>query len=124
MAGREQSLRLALLVRSSPCAGRETRAEVDLALAALALDFRLEIYFFGDAVLQLAKEKTGTEALIPGGFKAWAALPELGDVMVYAESAWAARCERTGVEWLLPVEWLGRARMNNGWRRCDRVMVV
>ena len=124
MAGQEQSCHLALLVRSSPCTGRETRAEVDLALAALALDFSLEIYFFGDAVLQLAKDKTGAGALVPGGYKAWAALPELGDVTVYAESAWTARCERAGVEWLLPVEQLGPARMKNAWRQCDRVVVL
>ena len=116
--------RLALLVRTGPYLSREARAEVDLALAALALDFSLEVYFFGDAVLQLANDKTGAGALVPGGYKAWAALPELGDVTVYAESTWAARCERVGVEWLLPVERLGPARMKNAWRQCDRVLVL
>lgn len=115
---------MALLIRSAACATRETRAEVDLALAALTLDYRLEVYFLGDAVLQLAREKRGKEALLPGGYKAWGALPDLGNVKVYAESAWMGRCEHNGSEWLLPVEGLGRARMKNAWRSCDRVLVL
>lgn len=116
--------RLALLVRSPACSTRESRAQLDVALAALSLDFSVELYFVGDAVLQLAADRRGAEAGMPAGFRAWAALPELGEVKVFAEAAWIARCEQGGTEWLLPVEGLGHARMKTAWRECDRVVVL
>ena len=121
MAG---AIRLALLVRTGPYLSREARAEVDLALAALTVDFELDVYFFGDSVLQLADGKDSTGASLPAGYKAWSALPDLGDVRFFAESAWLRRCERQGVEFSLLVEGLGHARLKNGWRDCDHAVVL
>ena len=123
MAG-EGNSRLALIIRSGPCRSRESRAEVDLALAALAIDMEVEIYFVGDAILQLAADKDAAAALLPGGYKAWAALPDLGEVRVCAEGSWVNRLERLGIELCTSVEPLGFARMKRDWRRCNHVMVL
>ena len=123
MAGAACS-RVALLVRTPPYRARETRAEVDVALAALSLDFELEVYFLGDALLQLAADKDGAAAGLPPGYKAWAALAELGSVRLFCESGWLRRCERPGADWLAEVEGLGAARMKTRWRACDRVIVL
>ena len=69
--------RLALLVKSGAFDHRTARSEVDLALAASALDFKLEIFFMGAAVLQVVRERDVARALLPGGLRAWAALPGL-----------------------------------------------
>jgi len=112
------------VVRSWPGRSREARAEVDFALAALALDFEVEVYFTSDAVLQLAEDKDAAKALLPAGFKAWAALPELGEARLFAESAWLKRCEKLGIGLSLPVEGLGYGRMKRQWRDCDQVVVL
>lgn len=124
MAGGSDRAKLALLVRTPPGSSRESRAEVDLAMAALSMDFKVEVYFTGDAILQLAAEKDGAGARLPRGYRAWSALPELGDVRVYAEAGWISRLERLGVELLMPVEGLGFAQMKRRWRRCGQVMVL
>jgi len=116
--------RIALLVHTGPGRSRESRAEVDLALAALALDAELDVYFIGDAILQLAQEKDVTAAGLPAGYKAWAALPDLGEARFFAESGWVGRCESLGIGLCMPVEPLGIARMKRDWRRCDQVLVV
>ena len=115
---------VALLVHTPPYRTREPRAELDLALAALSLDFELEVYFLGGALLQLAADKDGADAGLPPGYKAWAALFELGTVRLFGESRWLRRCERLGVDWLAPVEGLGPACMKTRWRACDRVIVL
>ena len=115
---------IALLVKSGPYHSRESRSELDLALAALALDFRLEVYFSGDALLQLAEAKDPSGAQLPPGYKAWAALPDMGEVRLFAESAWLSRCELLGISLTMPVEGLGHARMKQRWRRCDKVLVL
>jgi sulfur relay (sulfurtransferase) DsrF/TusC family protein len=122
MPGRE--FRLGLLVKSGPYVGRESRAELDMALAAASLDFTVEVYFLGDAVLQLANNKSGNTAQLPAGHRGWSALPGLGEVEIFAESAWLRRCERLGVELVLPAEGVGFARMKQNWRRCDQVVVI
>ena len=123
MAGTDRK-RLALLLRSGPYLSREARAEVDLALAALSLDFEVEVYFFGDAVMQLASEKSASASLLPAGYKAWSAMPDLGEVSFYAESGLLRRCANLGIELILPVEGLGSGRMKSGWRDCNQVLVL
>lgn len=122
MPGR--SNRLALLVRTGPYWSREPRAEADLALAALSLDFDVEVFFTGDSILQLAQDKAGASAGLPAGYKAWSALPDLGSVRVFAESAWINRCQCLGIGLVLPVEGLGFVSMKQRWRSCDHVMVL
>lgn len=120
----ESPYRVALLVRSGPGRSRESRAEVDLALAALAMDANLDVFFIGDAILQLAASKDSHAAELPAGYKAWSALPDLGEARVFAESSWVRRCEQLGIELCTAVEPLGFARMKRDWRRCDQVLVV
>lgn len=122
MTGRNN--RLALLVRTGPYWSRESRAEADPALAALSLDFDVEIYFIGDSILQLAEDKDGTSAGLPAGYKAWSALPDVGSVRFFADSAWVSRCQRLGIGLVLPIEGLGFMSMKQRWRRCDHVMVL
>jgi sulfur relay (sulfurtransferase) DsrF/TusC family protein len=116
--------RLALIVRGRPYARRAPRADLDLALAAAALDFRLEIYFLGDALLQLAAERDGAAAGLSPGYRAWAALPDLTDVRVFGEREWLERCTRNGIDLLLPVEGLDSGQMRAGWRQCRHALVA
>ncbi len=81
---------IGLLLRSPPYGSREPRAELDLALAALTLDYAVEVYFTGDSLLQLARDKSPGAAGLPAGYRAWAALPELGEIRLFAETAWRA----------------------------------
>jgi sulfur relay (sulfurtransferase) DsrF/TusC family protein len=97
---------------------------VDVALAALSLDLGLEVYFTGDAIFQLARQVDGAPALMPGGYRAWSALPELGALRVFAEAAWLDRMQRQGVDLVLPVEGLDCTQMARRWRRCRQVMVL
>lgn len=115
---------LALLLQSGPYLTREARAELDVALAALALDKELEVYFFGEAIMQLATEKSAGDALLPAGYKGWTALPDLGAVRVYAESDWLRRCDERGIALALPVQGLSFSRMKTAWRGCRHVMVL
>lgn len=119
---RERSL--ALIVRQRPYRGRAARAEVDLALAAAALDCRLEIYFLGAALLQLAAARDSAAALLPGGYRAWAALPELTPTALFAEREWLKRCERDAIPLMLPVQALGAADMQSRWRGCGHCLVL
>ena len=93
--------RIGLLVRSAPGASRESRADLDVALAALSLDRQIDVYFIGAAVLQLARSIDSTAAQLPSGHKAWAALHDLGDVRLFAETSWLARCsaEANDLHW-------------------------
>lgn len=116
--------RLALIVRGRPYARRAPRADLDLALAAAALDFGLDVYFVGEAILQLAAERDGAAAGLGPGYRAWAALPDLADVRMYGERNWVERCARTGIELLVPVEGLDTGQMRAGWRRSRHALVA
>jgi sulfur relay (sulfurtransferase) DsrF/TusC family protein len=116
--------RLALIVRGAPYGRRAPRADLDLALAAAALDFELEIYFIGESLLQLAAERDGTAAHLPPGYRAWAALPDLCKVRIFGERQWVRRCECAGIELAVPVEGLDSDRMRSSWRTSRRALVV
>ena len=116
--------RLALIVRGLPYGHRAPRADLDLALAAAALDFQLEVYFVGPALLQLAADRDGAAAGLPPGYRAWAALPDLADVQLFAEHEWLRRCTEHGIDLLLPVAGLDEGRMRAGWRQCRTALVV
>ena len=120
-AGRK---RLALLVRGRPYRQRAARADLDLALAAAALDFDLDLYFLGAGLLQLAARHDGAAALLPAGYRAWAALPDLTRLRPYAEREWLERCARDSVELLLPVQALNAAEMADRWRRCRHALLL
>lgn len=115
---------LALLVRSRPHTDRETRSRPDLALAAAALDFRVEVYFIGSALMQLAAELDSAAALLPAGYRAWAAVTELSEACFFADAAWLERLEGQGIDFIVPVHGLGTDSMRQRWRECAHVVVV
>ena len=115
---------MALLVTVAPFQGREPRAELDIALAGLVLDRYVEIYFLGESVLQLALDREADDALLPPGYGAWPALPELGEARLFAETGWLERCIDAGIELSEVAESIAPEDMRQRWRRCDRVIVL
>lgn len=115
---------LALLLTAPPYAGREARAELDMALAAAAMDRSLEVYWLDNALLQLAANRQVEQALLPPGLKGWAALPEMGETRQFVEAAAWSRCEALGIRVLLPVEPLDENEFRRRWRACEQVLVL
>lgn len=115
---------LALLVQSRPYENRASRANLDLALAAAAMDIELYVYFAGAAILQLAFRRDCESALLPPGYRAWAALPELAETVIYGEQPWLDYCELMKAELVLPVRALSAPDMSAHWRRHDHAMVI
>lgn len=116
--------RLALLVRNHAYRRRASRAELDTALAAAALDLRVEVYFLGRSLLQLAARRDPAPALLPAGCRGWSALPDLAEVEIFAERGWLQRCSDEGIDLLLPVQALGPTEMAERWRACDRALLL
>lgn len=113
--------RFALLVNAAPHGTRESRAELDVALAALSLDFAVDVYFNGAAVLQLARSMEAAEVLLPPGYRGWAALGDLGEARLFAETEWVHRCREQGIELIGPPRGLTVGEMACHWRACDTV---
>lgn len=113
-----------LLVTNGPFAGRAARADLDVAMAAAAMGHRLEVYFLRDALLQLSTAADGAAALLPAGLRAWSALPELGEVRIFAEQGRLDRWRDLGLVFPLPVEALDEDGMRTRWRTAEKVMVV
>jgi sulfur relay (sulfurtransferase) DsrF/TusC family protein len=118
------TLRLALIVRGHPWSQRAARADLDLALAAAAMNYTLDVYFLGTALMQLAEVRDGKSAMLPAGYRAWAALPDVAEVTVFAEPEWLRRCDRAAIQLILPVQPLNAEAMQSGWRRCDHILVI
>ena len=115
---------LALLVATPPYAGRDARSELDVALAALAMEQRLELYFTGAGLLQLVREREPRPARLPAGYRGWAALPDLGDVGVFGEADGLRRLARLGLETELPVTPLAATELAQRWRAAARAMAL
>ena len=117
-------VRLALLVRSVSYEHRLARAEVDFALAAAALDFEIRVYFTGLSLLQLVAQRAPIGALLPIGYRAWAASPDLGNARVFVEDKGRDYCLAAGLELVMPVEALSAAEMKQSWRSCNHVVAL
>lgn len=115
---------IALIVRSPPYRQRAARTQVDVALLAAALDRPLRLYFVGAAVMQLLAARDTADARLPAGYRAWASLPELTSVRVFAEPSWLARLQRSGADLLLQAEPMDAAVMRSDWRDCKTVLVL
>jgi sulfur relay (sulfurtransferase) DsrF/TusC family protein len=115
---------LALLVHASPFENRVARADLDIALAAAALDFEIQVYFFGRSILQLATERNSVNALLPGGYRAWSAMPELVETVVYAEKEWLGFCSAREIRLVMDVEGLDPCGMAKNWRQAHHVLVL
>jgi len=116
--------RLGLIIRGHPYARRAARTDLDLALAAAALDWKLDLFFIGPALLQLAADREPAGALLAGGLRGWSALPELAETRMFAERDWLKRCERDGIRLQVAVTALAADAMRAAWARCDRVLVA
>jgi sulfur relay (sulfurtransferase) DsrF/TusC family protein len=116
--------KIGLIVRGEPYGRRSARADLDLALAAVAMDFQLELFLVGSAVMQLAARRDTGRALLPAGYRAWASLVEYPGVRAHAENRWLDFCAEQNVDLVLPVAPLTRSAMSEAWRLCDRVLVV
>jgi sulfur relay (sulfurtransferase) DsrF/TusC family protein len=124
MAPEASKARLGLLVRSEPWHSRSGREALDLALAVVSLDLRLELVFMGGGAEQLvAGGKPAVAALAPG-LKAWASVPELGPTRCWIQRQAWERLQRRGVDWILKPEPLDAAGLGRRLRRCDRLLVV
>ena len=121
---RRDPTRLGLVVRAAPYARRAPRADLDLALAGAALDFELEVFFLGPALLQLAADREVVAAQLPSGLRGWSALPALAEASLFAERDWLKRCERSGIELTAPVTAMAADEMRRGWGRCSQGLVV
>jgi sulfur relay (sulfurtransferase) DsrF/TusC family protein len=115
---------LALIVRRPPWHQRAARADLDLALAAMAMDIPLEVYFLGAALLQLARERDSRDALLPPGYRAWASLGDHAEVAVFAEQQWLDRCASRQIPLILRPRPLSRVAMTERWRCCRHVVAA
>ena len=115
---------IGLIVNAPPYRSRVARDGVDFALAAAAMDFELRVYFPGAAILQLVAARDPSAAVLPGGYRAWAALPDLAEARVFVERHWDTICRSGGLELTLPVELLDPGEMRKSWRCCDHVVVL
>lgn len=111
-------------MRQAPYAQRSSRAQLDVALAAAALELPLEIYFIGDGLWQLATGRDPDAAWLPPGLKGWAAISGMTRAHFFAESECRERLAEAGVEWLVPFESLDLASMAHRWRSCRQVMAL
>jgi sulfur relay (sulfurtransferase) DsrF/TusC family protein len=124
-------LHLGLVIRSGAYAQRSPRTQLDVALLAATLDFRLSLYFVGEAVLQLAHghgvRPDTSAALLPPGYRAWASLPGLFErslLEVFAEPHWLDRMQHGGLVASLQLQAMTSEEMRSSWNRCDRVLVL
>lgn len=115
---------LALLVRDPAYRLRSARVDLDMALSAAAMDLDVRVYFLGAAVLQLAADRATSAAKLPAGLKGWAALPDIGEISVYAEQDWLDRLADRSVPLILPVKGRDRDWMKTHWRQSRWAMVV
>lgn len=115
---------LALLVRSHPYQRRSARTELDVALAALVMDIRIEVYFLGPSIYQLLSERNTELAQLSSAYRAWASLPDLGEFALFAEPHWLQRLADAGQRLLMPVQAMDTDQMRHNWRQCDHSLVL
>ena len=115
---------LALLITTPPYGDRDPRAQLDVALAAAALDRRLELFFLGGGLLQLVRERDPRCALLTPGYRGWAALPDLAEARWYAEREALNGLAERGIALLVPVEPLPASELARRWRLARHAMVL
>jgi sulfur relay (sulfurtransferase) DsrF/TusC family protein len=121
---RDEQRPLGLVVRQGPYSERSARAQLDVALAAAALELPLEIFFIGEGIWQLAAARDSTAALLPRGLKGWAALPDMTSVRYFAlEDSCSGRVDPR-VDAGVHLESLDGNAMAARWRACSQVMAL
>lgn len=104
-----------------PYRRRSPRSEVDFVLAAMAMDYQVEIYFLGSAILQLSMNRELDGSGLPAGYRAWASLPEMGEFRIFAEQDWLSNASQ---DLMLPVIGLDQKQMREQWRNCMQSVVL
>ena len=112
---------IGFLLTSHPYRVRSPRSDVDFVLAAMAMDYQVEVYFLGHSILQLSRHRALDESGLPAGYRAWASLPEMGEFSVFAEQEWL---HDGSEDYLLPVTGLNEKQMRDQWRRCMQSLVL
>lgn len=120
----DSGFRLGLLIRSGPWCGRSSRDQLDIALAAAALGFELELFFMGAGVLQLLADRDGRQAGLPPGHKAWASLTDLAPTRAWVEQGRFEQIQAAGVGWLMTVQAAEAGAMLVRQAQCDRLLVI
>ncbi len=116
--------RLGLVIRSAPWVGRAGRDALDLALAAATLDIALDLFFIGDGALQLLADREPGPAGLPPGYRAWASLPDLGEVRYHVDADQWAALESSGARCLIEAHRVPAADMPALQAACDCLLVA
>lgn len=111
-------------MRQAPYAQREPRAQLDVALAAAALEVPLEVHFIGNGVWQLARQHQPAAADLSRGLKGWAAVAEMTEARFFVETDALELVTELGVDTVVEVEALGRAAMSRRWRGVTKVLML
>jgi len=75
-------------------------------------------------MFQLVTGRDTVAAGLPAGYRAWAALPDMGNAQVFVEDEWLGYCRKAGLVLVMPVQSLPGAAMKQAWRRCAHVVVL
>lgn len=113
---------IGLIVRQAPYAQRDPRSQLDVALAAAAIELPLEIFLLGDGIWQLAANRDAGPAQLPSGLKGWAAIGEMTAIRFFAEPEHCDRLQALGT--VVPLEALDLPGMSRRWQDCLRVMAL
>ena len=115
---------LGLIVRSVSYQKRSARSELDIALVVAALEIPVRLYFLGSSVLQLVEKRTLSDAQLPAGYRAWASLPELTDVAVFAEPQWQKKLQENQLDTVLETCPMTLPLMRSDWQACSRTIIL
>jgi len=118
------SATIGLIIRSASYEKRSARSQLDVALVVAALEIPLKLYFLGPAILQLIEKRTLVDAQLPAGYRAWASLPDLTDVAVFAEAEWHQKTQRHSLALALDVQPVSVSEMRTDWQRCNRTIIL
>lgn len=112
------------MVCSAPFTGRSSRDQLDVALAAVSMEINLELFFSGEGILQLLTDRDPHAGGLPGGIKAWKALPDLGEVKAWASAETIRKYVPEHARLLLEVQPGEPAELARRLAACDPVMVL
>jgi len=113
-----------LVVCSPPFSGRSSRDQLDVALAAASMEIDLELFFSGEGILQLLADRNPRTGGLPGGIKAWKALPDLCEVNAWASAETIRKYVPKTARMLLEVQPVEQAELARRLAACDPVMVI
>lgn len=115
---------LGCLIRSAPFEGRSGRDQLDIVMAALLGGWRLELFFTGNGMLHLLADKDHAAAGMPGTWKGWKGLPELGPVRAWVEPGFESMTSAGTAGVLVPCSELDSTAMAERLAACDRVLLI